>query len=342
MYEAGVNKISLNFTPIPSTSKNRLAHWACISTHKIGIIGLRDFPVLLFCLFVCHLFLDTTSASEICHVVPPNENMPEPGEAPVTQSPKSLNLAGLKAAFSSHHSSNSGNKSGVGKAANSGSTQKTLQTFFKGTVKPATCNPSTKSPLKPTRDLATCSPVGKSVLDGFRYGRTGTDSEKGGCDVTMATADTHCRVLESSSPEPVADRPSVKNETFEETSDNSHTVPEDPDAQTEPCSSNEDRTVSPDAKRARTEKPHFPTELKSDTFSNSFERSSSTVDAPGCLQRRTMPLQFSLQELAAKMKRLQDQRKQRASDDLRYRRFRAKINPGENQSAEEELKKEIR
>lgn len=26
MYEAGVNKISLNFTPIPSTSKNRLAH----------------------------------------------------------------------------------------------------------------------------------------------------------------------------------------------------------------------------------------------------------------------------------------------------------------------------
>lgn len=55
-----------------------------------------------------------------------------------------------------------------------------------------------------------------------------------------------------------------------------------------------------------------------------------------------MPLQFSLQELAGKVKRLQDQRKQGASEDLRYRRFRAKINPGENQSAEEELRKEIK
>ncbi len=255
----------------------------------------------------------------------------------MTRSPKSsLNLAGLKAAFSSHRSHNSGNKSSVAKPANSGPTQKTLQSFLKGTVKPPTCNPIVKSPLKPTRDPVKCSPVGKSVLDGFRYGAVSS------CDVTVATSDIPSSGLEFSSPEPVADRPSIKTETTEETSDNSNTVTEDPELQTQTCTSNEDCTVSPDAKKARKEKPHVPTEHESNTFSNSFEKSSSTVDAPVCLQRRTVPLQFSLQELTGKVKRLQDQWKQSTGEDLRYRRFRAKINPGENQSAEEELKKEIR
>ncbi|XP_038590866.1 mismatch repair endonuclease PMS2 isoform X1 [Micropterus salmoides] len=305
MYEVEVNKISLNYMSIPGTK--------------------------------------TTSASEIFQVVPSNENMPEPGEdmEPLTQSPKSsVNLADLKVAFSSHHSSNSGNKSSTAKAENRGPTQKTLQSFFKGTVKTPTCSPSAKSPMKLTRDLAQCSPVGKSVLDGFRYGKTlcsETDSEKDSAVSTsdLATPDIQC------SAEPVVDSSSVKNETLEETSDNSHIVPEDPELQTEPCSSNQDCTLSPDAKRARTEKLRFPTEHKSNTFSNCFEKSSLTVDAAVCLQRRTVPLQFSLQELAGKVKRLQDQRKQGASEDLRYRRFRAKINPGENQSAEEELRKEI-
>ncbi|KAF1374095.1 hypothetical protein PFLUV_G00245690 [Perca fluviatilis] len=304
MYEAGVNKISLNNTPIPGTN--------------------------------------TKSASEICQVVPSNANMPEPGEdmEPLTRSAKSsLNLAGLKAAFSSHHSSNSGNKSSVAKA---GSTQKTLQSFFKDTVKPPTCKPSVTSPLKPTRDLAKCSPVGKSALDEFRYGSmscSDADSEKdsavSSCDVTMATPDIQCSGLEFSSPESATD--GVKYEAFEETSDSSQTVPEHPELRTEPRTSNEDCTVGPDAKRARTENPHFPVEHKSNTFSNS----SLTVDAPVCLQKKTVPLQFSLQELSGKVKRLQELQKQRAGEDLRYRRFRAKINPGENQSAEEELKKEI-
>ncbi|MEQ2303413.1 hypothetical protein AMECASPLE_016713 [Ameca splendens] len=45
--------------------------------------------------------------------------------------------------------------------------------------------------------------------------------------------------------------------------------------------------------------------------------------------------------LAASMKRLLDQQRQRAGEKLHYRRFRAKINPGENQSAEDELRREI-
>ncbi|KAM6898873.1 mismatch repair endonuclease PMS2 isoform 1-T1 [Lycodopsis pacificus] len=297
MYEAGVNKISLNYTLVPRTN--------------------------------------TKSASEICPVVPSNENMPEPGEdmEPVSRSSK---LAGLKAAFSSHHSSNSGDKSSVAKAANSGPTQKTLQSFFKDAVKP----PVT-SPLKPVGDLAKRSAVGESVLDGFRYGRTscsGTDSEKDSAlsdrDATVATPDIQCSGLEVCSPEPTD---GVKKEALEETPETSHAAPEHPEVQTEPCTSTEDRAASPDAKRARTEKPRLPAEHKSDTSS----RSSPTVDAPVCLQKRTVPLQFSLQELAGKVRRLQDLQKQRAGEDLLYRRFRAKINPGENQSAEDELKKEI-
>ncbi|XP_056221252.1 mismatch repair endonuclease PMS2 isoform X1 [Seriola aureovittata] len=308
MYEAGVNKISLNYTPMPSSN--------------------------------------ATSASDLRQVVPCNENMPEPGEAvePLIQSPKSsLNLASLKAAFSSHHSSNSGNKSNMSKSANSGPTQKTLQTFFKGSVKPPASNPSVKSPLKPAKDLAECSPVGKSVLDGYRYRKVSCsdpEDEKDSCVSTSAAPDSQCSGLERSSPEPLID--SVKDETFEETSDNGQTAPEQQELQTEPCASNEDGTVSPDAKRARTENLHFPTELKSNTFLNCSEGSSSSkVDAPTCLQRRTVPLQFSLQELEGKIRRIKNQQKQKASDELRYRRFRAKINPGENQSAEDELKKEI-
>ncbi|XP_022053331.2 mismatch repair endonuclease PMS2 isoform X1 [Acanthochromis polyacanthus] len=307
MYEAGVNKISLNYTPLPSTN---------------------------------------FSASEQSQAVPSHENTAEPGEDThtVIPSPKtSMNLAGLKAAFSSYCSSSSGSKSSSGKSSNSGATQKTLQSFFKDSVKPSTCSPSTKSSSKPAREFTKSSPVGRSVLDGFRYGSVScgdADSEKdsavSSCDVgvTMTTPEVN-------PPEEVIDCASVKNETFTETSEKSGAAPEDTELETEAFISNQDTTVSPEAKRARKENPHFPTEQKSSTFSNRSEDSSSIVDAPVLLQRRTVPLQFSFQELAGRMRRLREQQKQRAGEELQYRRFRAKINPGENQSAEEELKKEI-
>uniref|UniRef100_A0A3Q0QZA0 Mismatch repair endonuclease PMS2 n=1 Tax=Amphilophus citrinellus TaxID=61819 RepID=A0A3Q0QZA0_AMPCI len=256
MYEAGVNKISLSYTPTPKHEED---------------------------------------------------------SQPVALSPKpSLNLASLKAAFSSHYSSGSG-KSSKEKTSSSGTTQKTLQSFFKDPVKPSSCNASLKSPSKPTRELVKGSPVGNSVLDRFRYGMMScgdTDSQKdsagSSCDIPEAKPDIQCSDLEPNSPK--ADSWSVNNET---------------------------------AKRPKKDHPHFPPEQESSTFSVCGEKCFSTVDAPVCLQRRTVHLQFSLAELAEKMKRLQDQQKHRAGDELRYRRFRAKINPGENQSAEEELKKEI-
>ncbi|KAG7507345.1 mismatch repair endonuclease PMS2 [Solea senegalensis] len=292
MYEAGVNKISLNY-------------------------------------------MHMATSSVTCRVVPSSKNMPEHGDAvePATmQSPKiSLNLAGLKAAFSSQNSSGLGSKSSsskaVGSSSSNGPAQKTLQSFFKGSAKSSAFNSSSKSPLKCGKDLAKCSPVGKSVLDGFRY-------RNESCD------DTNPDRVEISSPQAVIDTQRVKDEEFEETSDYSQTVPEVPEIKAEPCTTKEDGSMSPDAKRARKDYPHLPTEQKSYSFLNNSEGSSSTkVDAPVSLQKRTVTLKFSLQELEGKMRRLKEQ--QKPSDELLFRRFRAKINPGENQSAEEELKKEI-
>lgn len=135
-------------------------------------------------------------------------------------------------------------------------------------------------------------------------------------------------------------RADVEEEISEETPSNNY--PEGADSQTEQRPFDEDCNVIPDAKRARMEKPKFPATPESSVSSNHLDKSSQAVDSPVCLQRRMVPLTFSLQELAGKIKRLQDQQARRAKEDLCYRRFKAKINPGENQSAEAELKKEIR
>ncbi|XP_060950484.1 mismatch repair endonuclease PMS2 isoform X2 [Limanda limanda] len=304
MYEAGVNKISLNHMHMPRTN----------------------------------------ATSELCPVVQSNENAPQPAESmePAIQRPKSsLNLASLKAAFSSHHSSSSGSKTNTSKAASSRPAQTTLQSFLNCSAKPSVSSLSVKSPLKPAKDLAECSPVGKSALEGFRYRQIlcgDSDHIKDIAVSTTAAPDSRCSGLEVSSPEPGIDRPRVKLEELEETPNNSPTVPEAPALPTEPCALGENGAVSPEAKRARKEN----TEVKPNTFSNcSVGSASITVDAPGCVQRRTVPLQFSLQELEGKVKRIQERQRQNVAEKLRYRRFRAKINPGENQSAEDELSKEI-
>uniref|UniRef100_A0A674MLE9 Mismatch repair endonuclease PMS2 n=1 Tax=Takifugu rubripes TaxID=31033 RepID=A0A674MLE9_TAKRU len=134
-------------------------------------------------------------------------------------------------------------------------------------------------------------------------------------------------------------RTDVEDEIFGDSTSHSH--PEGAESQTEQRPFDEDFSLIPDTKRARTEKQHFIIKPEPKDYSNNLDKSSLGVDSPVCLQRRKVPLQFSLQELAAKMKRLQDQQAHRAKEDLCYRRFKAKINPGENQSAEAELKKEI-
>lgn len=186
------------------------------------------------------------------------------------------------------------------------------------------------------------------MLDGFRYGTpcSDTDSDrertKPSCDVTVEVPDVQMWSTETSSPEEITDAPTVKEEPLNLTDRNFPTALEDAELQTEPCTFKEECTRSPDAKRARTEEPGSPTEDKRSVILADSEEPSLRLDAPVCVQKRAVPLLFSVKELVGRMKRLKDQQAQRSGDDEHYRRFKAKINPGENQSAEEELKKEIR
>ncbi|XP_021164897.2 mismatch repair endonuclease PMS2 isoform X1 [Fundulus heteroclitus] len=295
MYEGGVNKISLNYTPTPTSASKEV------------------------------LFSGENKAEAV-------EN-----NRHVTPSPKpAMNLAALKAAFSNQNSAPSGSKTSVQKGSCSRPSQKTLQCFFKDSVKPAS-TPCVKSPVRPKPDTPERSTEGRSVLDAFRFGGVAVKDEESDKDSAVPSGDFAVETpgLQNS------DSSEKASESVENVSSISQNPPEELELQTEASSSVQDFNISPEAKRARTDDPHFTAEHISDTHSKDSETPSSMVDAPVCIQRRTMPLHFSLQDLTASMKRLQEQQRQRAGEKLHYRRFRAKINPGENQSAEDELRREI-
>ncbi|XP_075686367.1 mismatch repair endonuclease PMS2 [Rhinoderma darwinii] len=65
-----------------------------------------------------------------------------------------------------------------------------------------------------------------------------------------------------------------------------------------------------------------------------------SVDAPVNIMKKTVPLNFSMFHLIKQMEKLKRQRQEKEESEM-FRRFRAKINPGDNQAAEAELRKEI-
>ncbi|XP_069342681.1 mismatch repair endonuclease PMS2 isoform X10 [Eulemur rufifrons] len=73
---------------------------------------------------------------------------------------------------------------------------------------------------------------------------------------------------------------------------------------------------------------------------NTQNMSASQVDVAVKINKKIVPLDFSLSSLAKRIKQLHRQEQQSASEQ-NYRKFRAKICPGENQAAEDELRKEI-
>ncbi|KAM8962169.1 mismatch repair endonuclease PMS2 [Pelodytes ibericus] len=86
---------------------------------------------------------------------------------------------------------------------------------------------------------------------------------------------------------------------------------------------------SPNSKRLKTQDGFIANALQEET-----------VDAPVSIAKATVPLRFSMGRLSKRMERLKHQQRQKEETD-KFRRFRAKINPGENQTAEDELRKEI-
>lgn len=321
MYETGVNKISLNHLAVPAIRPYR--------------------PV---------------EPEEGSQVVPSSESVLEPREdsEALLLSPKSssLNLAGLKAAFSVYQkSSGARSTTNVSKAVSGGPAQKKLQSFFGGSERVNTHKPSSHFPLTSTRDVPKGSSAGHSVLEGFRYGRgsdsnidSGRDSTLSECDSTTATPESLLGTgSEFNSPDVMdtANKPHFKNETYDEPLDKEIPIMEPSEWQREPCLSSANTDLGPEAKKARLEDGSLSPDSQASGAAFLVDSTGSRLDASGYIQKRTEPLQFSLSELEGKVRKLQQMQRERAEDRLRYRRFRATINPGENQSAEDELKKEI-
>ncbi|NWW43931.1 PMS2 endonuclease, partial [Pedionomus torquatus] len=68
--------------------------------------------------------------------------------------------------------------------------------------------------------------------------------------------------------------------------------------------------------------------------------SMPNVDVLVEVKKKTVPLEFSMKVLAEKVKKV-IQQQQKRTETQNYRRFKAKISPGENKVAEDELRKEI-
>lgn len=96
---------------------------------------------------------------------------------------------------------------------------------------------------------------------------------------------------------------------------------------------------SSNAKRVKTEERPSNTGIPPKLL-HAQNTSAAQVDVAVKIHKKIVPLDFSMSSLANRVRRLQQQ-KQRNQSEQSYRKFRAKICPGENQAAEDELRKEI-
>lgn len=97
---------------------------------------------------------------------------------------------------------------------------------------------------------------------------------------------------------------------------------------------------SPNAKRFRKEGVPLNPDVPPESMKTQ-NTSAPEVDVAVEIDKKIVPLDFSMSSLAKRIKQLCQQEQQREGGQ-NYRKFRAKICPGENQAAEDELRKEIR
>ncbi|XP_059105102.1 mismatch repair endonuclease PMS2 isoform X3 [Peromyscus eremicus] len=96
---------------------------------------------------------------------------------------------------------------------------------------------------------------------------------------------------------------------------------------------------SSNAKRVKTEERPSDTDIPPRLL-DTQNTSAAQVDVAVKINKKIVLLDFSMSSLAKRVKQLQHQKQQNESEQS-YRKFRAKICPGENQAAEDELRKEI-
>ncbi|XP_066519874.1 mismatch repair endonuclease PMS2 isoform X2 [Hoplias malabaricus] len=256
------------------------------------------------------------------------EANPENDSETWNQSPKpSINLAGFKAAFSKQQSIGIGTKTTDRKTVCNGPTQKTMQSFFHSSEKAHSRSLLSENDVSPLKSSA-------SYLNKYRN-NSDMDTDSGVTEEgsITGTPETLCgNRSEFNTPDSLLDEPDIKSEPYNETIDGKSDVPESLEQNTESSKSPE-RIFSPEAKKCRWDDDSL--ELKQ------LPSSTGLFDRPVNLQKKMMPLQFSMADLARRIERLKAQQRDQNDREPKYRRFRAKINPGENQSAEDELKKEI-
>ncbi|KAL6475155.1 hypothetical protein MHYP_G00161950 [Metynnis hypsauchen] len=308
MYETAVNKISLNHTPQLSSR---------------------------FCTLA-----DSAGGSSGHHTSLP-EVTPEDNSDILTQTPKpSFNLAGLKAAFSKHQAPGIGTKTSNYKPVCNGPTQKKMQSFFHCSEKLNYMRSSKGSPPSTSFENA-ASPLkaSTSCLNNYEHS-SDIDAESGISEEgSSRTPEPLCRHgSEFSSLSSVLDEHSIKTESYSELIAKVSDVLESSEQESESIHSPE-RTFSPEAKKFKWD--NKPSEQKLVPSSTVRDISSGLFDRPVSVQKKTVLLQFSMMELTRGMERLKTHQKEHNDQGPKYRRFRAQINPGENQSAEDELKKEI-
>ncbi|XP_059888452.1 mismatch repair endonuclease PMS2 isoform X3 [Delphinus delphis] len=96
---------------------------------------------------------------------------------------------------------------------------------------------------------------------------------------------------------------------------------------------------SPNAKRFRKEGVPLNPDVPPESMKTQ-NASAPEVDVAVEINKKIVPLDFSMSSLAKRIKQLCQQEQQQEGGQ-NYRKFRAKICPGENQAAEDELRKEI-
>lgn len=103
--------------------------------------------------------------------------------------------------------------------------------------------------------------------------------------------------------------------------------------------SQEASSCSPRVKRFKSR--NFKSEADDSEAGKYPEMKNTTVDVLVEVKKKIVPLEFSMKVLAEKVKKV-IQQQQKNTETENYRRFKAKISPGDNKVAEDELRKEIR
>ncbi|XP_067286156.1 mismatch repair endonuclease PMS2 isoform X2 [Pseudorasbora parva] len=304
MFEIGVNKISLNHISPAITS-------LCRPT-------------------------ETNAGSEDCGTGSLSEALPDDG-TPKT----SINLAGLKKAFSKNQTPGSGSKQPSLKDYCAGPSQKKMFSFV-------SCSKKTtdimKPSLKSSPSFAAVTSI-KSTVCLAKYESTYDSDAVDSRAANQSSVEDDPEILHENNSE---NKPVLHNPIIYETDVKAQTIDEplvekfwsrEPLVPETKSEQHQDRIFSPDPKRARHEEDELPSWGCLGDFKN--KNASLHLDSPVSIQKKTMLLQFSLQELSKRIQRLHAQKTENNDGEPKYRRFRAKINPGENHSAEDELKKEI-